>query len=135
MSKNDERVLQLKKQVENKKKELADKKRKFVPETNLVLEINGDRVNLNVLNENQLKNILVQLNMYRLSVVDLKMDDFVVSGYTVDQWMNDVRDKLGEKELKREENELKSLEAKLDKLLSEDKKTELELDSIAALLG
>ena len=135
MSKNDERVLQLKKQVENKKKELADKKCKFVPETNLILEINGDRVNLNVLNENQLKNILVQLNMYRLSVADLKMDDFVVSGYTVDQWMNDVRDKLGEKELKREENELKSLEAKLDKLLSEDKKTELELDSIAALLG
>ena len=35
---------------------------------------------------------------------------------------------------KREENNLKAMETKLDKLLSEDKKTELELDSIAELL-
>ena len=39
------------------------------------------------------------------------------------------------KTLKGEETELKELESKLDKLLSDDKKTELELDSIAALLN
>lgn len=135
MSKNDERVLELKKQVENKKEEIAEKKCNFIPETNLVIGMNGNKVNLNVLNEDQLKNVLVQLNMYRLSAADLKINSFIVSGYTVDQWMNDVRNKLSEKELKREEKELKILEAKLDQLLSEDKKTELELDSIAALLG
>jgi hypothetical protein len=33
------------------------------------------------------------------------------------------------------ENELKEKEAKLDKLLSDDKKTELEIDAIAKTLG
>ena len=37
--------------------------------------------------------------------------------------------------VKKEIANLKRMEAKLDKLLSEDKKTELELNDIAALLG
>lgn len=135
MSKNDDRILELKKQVENKKKEIAKKNVKFVPETNLVIEINGIKTNINVLNEKDLKYLLVILNMYRMSAVDLEMKDFEISGYKVDQWMNDVKAKINMKTLKNEEAELKRLEEKLDKLLSEDKKTELELDSIAALLN
>lgn len=73
--------------------------------------------------------------MYRMSSADLEMNDFEISGYKVDKWMNDVRAKINMKTLKNEEAELKRLEEKLDKLLSEDKKTELELDSIAALLN
>lgn len=135
MSKNDDRILELKKQVENKKKEIAKKNVKFVPETNLVIEINGIKTNINVLNEKDLKSLLVILNMYRMSSADLEMNDFEISGYKVDEWMNDVRAKINMKTLKNEEAELKRLEEKLDKLLSEDKKTELELDSIAALLN
>ena len=135
MSKNDDRILELKKQVENKKKEIAKKNVKFVPETNLVIEINGIKANINVLNEKDLKSLLVILNMYRMSSADLEMNDFEISGYKVDQWMNDVKAKINMKTLKREETELKELESKLDKLLSDDKKTELELDSIAALLN
>ncbi len=135
MSKNDDRILELKKQVENKKKEIAKKNVKFVPETNLVIEINGIKTNINVLNKKDLESLLVILNMYRMSAVDLEMKDFEISGYKVDQWMNDVKAKINMKTLKNEEAELKRLEEKLDKLLSEDKKTELELDSIAALLN
>lgn len=135
MSKNDDRILELNKQVENKKKEIAKKNVKFVPETNLVIEINGIKTNINVLNKKDLESLLVILNMYRMSAVDLEMKDFEISGYKVDQWMNDVKAKINMKTLKNEEAELKRLEEKLDKLLSEDKKTELELDSIAALLN
>ncbi len=135
MNKNDDRILELKKQVENKKKEIAEKNVKFVPETNFVIEINGIKTNINVLNEKDLKSLLVILNMYRMSAVDLEMNDFEISGYKVNQWMNDVKSKINMKTLKREETELKELESKLDKLLSDDKKTELELDSIAALLN
>lgn len=135
MSKNDDRILELKKQVENKKKEMAKKNIKFVPETNLIIEINGQKMNINVLSEKDLKSLLVILNMYRISAADLEMNDFEISGYKVDQWINDVKAKINMKTLKREETELKELESKLDKLLSDDKKTELELDSIAALLN
>lgn len=135
MSKNDDRILELKKQAENKKKEIAKKNIKFVPETNLIIEINGQKMNINVLSEKDLKSLLVILNMYRMSAADLEMNDFEISGYKVDQWINDVKAKINMKTLKNEEAELKRLEEKLDKLLSEDKKTELELDSIAALLN
>lgn len=135
MNKNDDRILELKKQVENKKKEIAKKNVKFVPETNLVIEINGIKTNINVLNEKDLESLLVILNMYRMSAIDLEMKDFEISGYKVDQWINDVKAKINMKTLKNEEAELKRLEEKLDKLLSEDKKTELELDSIAVLLN
>lgn len=135
MSKNDDRILELKKQVENKKKEIAKKNIKFVPETNLIIEINGQKMNINVLSEKDLKSLLVILNMYRMSAADLEMNDFEISGYKVDQWINDAKAKINMKTLKNEEAELKRLEEKLDKLLSEDKKTELELDSIAALLN
>lgn len=135
MSKNDDRILELKKQVENKKKEIAKKNVKFVPETNLIIEINGQKTNINVLSEKDLNSLLVILNMYRMSSADLEMNDFEISGYKIDKWMNDVRAKINMKTLKNEEAELKRLEEKLDKLLSEDKKTELELDSIAALLN
>ena len=64
MSKNDDRILELKKQVENKKKEIAKKNVKFVPETNLVIEINGIKTNINVLNKKDLESLLVILNMY-----------------------------------------------------------------------
>lgn len=135
MSKNDDRILELKKQVENKKKEIAKKNVKFVPETNLIIEINGQKTNINVLSEKDLNSLLVILNMSRMSSADLEMNDFEISGYKVDQWINDVKAKINMKTLKREETELKELESKLDKLLSDDKKTELELDSIAALLN
>lgn len=135
MSKNDDRILELKKQVENKKKEIAKKNVKFVPETNLIIEINGQKTNINVLSEKDLNSLLVILNMYRMSSADLEMNDFEISGYKIDKWMNDIRAKINMKTLKNEEAELKRLEEKLDKLLSEDKKTELELDSIAALLN
>nr|DAU18320.1 MAG TPA: protein of unknown function (DUF4083) [Bacteriophage sp.] len=36
--------------------------------------------------------------------------------------------------MKKQQSDLKTMEQKLDKLLSDDKKTELELDDIAALL-
>ena len=94
MSKNDDRILELKKQVENKKKEMAKKNIKFVPETNLIIEINGQKMNINVLSEKDLKSLLVILNMYRMSAADLEMNDFEISGYKVDQWINDVKAKL-----------------------------------------
>lgn len=47
----------------------------------------------------------------------------------------DVKSKMEIFEQKKKESELKTLEARLDKMLSDEKKTELELDEIAALLG
>ena len=134
MSKNDDRILELKKQIDEKKDNITNKKVKFVPETNCVLIFDGINYNLNVCQYEDLKLLLIKLNSYVISAKDLGYDDFVLSGYNVSEWLNDIQNKIEVIELKKEEVMLKSMESKLDKLLSDDKKTELEIDEIAGLL-
>lgn len=133
MSKNDERVLQLKKIIDEKKSELKVVKR-FTPLTNCVLSLDNQNYNLNVLQLNGLKLLLVKLNMYLMSVKDLGIT-LEISGYNIAEWIVDVKSKIEIFEYKKKESELKMLESKLDKMLSNEKKTELELDEIAALLN
>ena len=131
MSKNDERVLQLKKLIETKRAELSTQR--FVPMTNCVLDMEDKKYNLNVLQEKELEFLMVKLNAYAMSADNLKIN-LVVSGYGVNEWLADISGKLAVITDKKKRDELKALEAKLDKMLSDEKKTELELDEIAALL-
>lgn len=132
MSKNDERVLQLKKIIDEKKAELKSVKR-FTPITNCVLDLEGQKYNLNVLQLADLRLLLVRLNMYLISEKDLGIK-LEIAGYNIDEWITDIKSKIEIFEYKKKESELKTLGAKLDKMLSDEKKTELELDEIAALL-
>ena len=134
MSKNDDRILELKKQIEAKKKTIAEKKIRFTPETNCVLYIDGVIFNLNVCSDSDLLLLLIRLHSYQMAALDLGIDRFEISGYSVTAWVDDIKSKLDVLTAKKEEADLKRMESKLDKLLSEDKKTELELDEIAALL-
>lgn len=134
MSKNDDRILELKKQIEAKKKIISEKKVRFIPETNCVLNMDEMTINLNVCSDDALVLLLIRLNSYLMSAVDLEMSDFEISGYSVTDWIKDIKSKLEVSSLKKEETDLKKMESKLDKLLSDDKKTEIEIDEIANLL-
>lgn len=135
MSKNDDRILELKKQIDAKKKSISEKKVRFIHETNCVLNMDGMTINLNVCLDDALLLLLIRLNSYLMSAKDLNMADFEISGYSVTAWIKDIKSKLEVSSLKKEESDLKKMESKLDKLLSDDKKTELEIDEIAALLN
>ena len=132
-TKNDERVLQLKQVIDKKKTELKVSK-KFTPLTNCVLDLEGQKYNLNVLQFDDLQLLLVRMNMYLMSAKDLKIN-LEISGYNIAEWIADIKCKIEIFEYKKKEAELRTLEAKLDKMLSDEKKTELELDEIAALLN
>lgn len=132
-TKNDERVLQLKEIIDKKKLELKGAK-KFTSMTNCVLDLEGQKYNLNVLQLNDLQMLLVRLNMYLISAKDLGIN-LEMSGYNITEWITDIKCKIEIFEYKKKEAELRALEDKLDKMLSDEKKTELELDEIAALLN
>lgn len=132
-TKNDERVLQLKQVIDKKKTELKVSK-KFTPLTNCVLDLEGQKYNLNVLQFDDLQLLLVRMNMYLMSAKDLKIN-LEISGYNIAEWIADIKCKIEIFEYKKKEAELRTLETKLDKMLSDEKKTELELDEIAALLN
>lgn len=131
---NDSRILLLKKQIEGKKEQLG-KTLKFTPITNCSIEVDGVRHNLHTLAKEQLLSLMVKLNTYRLSAIDLNvLDIFEVSGYTINDWISDIKAKIEVLSRKDEERNLKVMEDKLVKLLSDGKKVELELDEIASLL-
>ena len=96
--------------------------------------MDGITINLNVCSDDALVLLLIRLNSYLMSAVDLGMSDFEISGYSITAWIKDIKSKLEVSSLKKEEADLKKMEGKLDKLLSDDKKTELEIDEIANLL-
>lgn len=130
---NDQRILELKKQIETKKEQLG-KSIKFSPETNLSIEFEGARSNLNVLSKEQLFMLMVRLNMYRMSATDLKLSTFEIGGYPVTSWINDIKARIEILSRKDEERNLKVMEDKLTQLLSEGTKVKMELDSIESML-
>jgi len=136
MNKNDEQILILKERVKTKKEELK-KIKKFSPITNCIIDIDGDekKTNIQVLSKDKLKLLLIKLNMYKMSAENLGINDISIDGYELEEWITDVKAKLNDLEKKQEEINLKNIENKLIKLLSEDKKTEIEINEIASLLN
>jgi len=130
---NDKKILALREKIQEKKDKIG--KVKFVPTTSCSIDWNGNRFNLHALNKDQLDFLLIYLNSCRLSMVDLGMSKMIISGFSLMDWIADIKMKLAVISQKEEENNLKALESKLNTLLSEDKKTELELASIEGLLN
>jgi len=131
---NDEKIMQLKSQIGEKKKNLKTKKR-FTPLTNCSIEIDGVRLNLQVLNKENLIHLLVKLNSYLLSAVDLGLEDeYKYSGYSIDQWITDIKLKLDILKYDEEDKKLKELERKLENMLSSEKKVALAIDEIESLI-
>ena len=88
-TKNDNLIMQLKEKVELKRKELSSFSTPAY-KTRLVIDMDGQKININVLDENGLKLLLVKLNMYRLSMKDLGIA-VEISGYDVTDWIDDIK--------------------------------------------
>lgn len=135
--KNDERILALREQIEAKKKTLG-KQPRFSPITTCIIDYNGERINLHTMNTvRDIDQFLVCLNMWVMSAENLGVNpaDIMMSGFSIVDWMDDLRSKREVVVYQEEAKKLNALNKQLEKLLSEDKKTELEIDAIAELLG
>lgn len=136
-AKNDERILMLKKQIEEKKNELG-KQPRFSPITTCLFNYNGNKVNIHALTSvKEINALLVHFHVYEMAASDLGIscEDVLFDGFSVTDWMEDLICKKAVIEYAEKKTQLVTLEKKLDKLLSDDKKTELEIDAIAGLIG
>lgn len=134
--KNDEKILELKQLIEQAKKKYSEQKR-FNPETCCIFELDGKRVNLNTIGViDRLNELLIYFNTFRLSAIDLGLDVglYKINGFGVDQWMDDIKNRIEYIDYKEHLKLLEQKEKLLDELLSEDKKTELELLNIERML-
>lgn len=133
---NDERILKLKEEIRIKTEELSKNKVKFTPQTNCILLYNDSTLNLNVLDKKTLIKVLVELHSLELSATDLgiNLDDYIIGGYSISNWINDIKNKIEVVKYNDKKKELQSLEKQLNGLLSEGKQTELKIDALSEVL-
>lgn len=80
--------------------------------------------------------LLIKLNALLISAKDLEIDTstLMISGSSLDDWIADVKANLEVQRYKAEKKKLDMLEKQLTALLSDDKQTELQIDSLEELL-
>ena len=134
MNNNDIKILELKNKIEDKRNSIKELKR-FNPITNCILILREESYNLNVQDKQQLINLLVELNSLYLSYKNLDIEDeYLLNGFSLEDWISDIKQKIDIINIKAETKKLNELETKLNNMLSQDKKTEMELNDIENMI-
>lgn len=132
---NDNKIMELRRQI-TEKKSLISKDKRMAPVTNCYIELDGVKTNIQTLNKNQLLLMAVKLNSYIMSAKNLEIDErIMISGYSIEDWAEDIRSLVLNINAKVEATNLSAMESRLSKLLSDGKKTELEIGEIEYALG
>ncbi|QEG04295.1 hypothetical protein [Bacillus phage BC-T25] len=139
--KNDARILELKKLIEEKREKLGDpgdfsSVTKFAPETNCMFIWNNEKKNIRVLREDELPLFISLFHSLIVSAEaqDLPLASVKMNGNPVQGLLKDCKTRYTMLIKSEELRDLQRAEHKLNQLLSEDKKTELELDDLEGLL-
>lgn len=140
MHNNDKKVIDLMEQIKNKKKEIAECK--FIPETNCIIKIDKETININVLSKEELMLLACKLAnikqgqsyLIQSGYLDVRSERIEISGYDIIKWLNDISRKIKYIEIKEEKTKLLGMEKRLEDLLSSDKKIEMELNEIENVL-
>ena len=70
-----------------------------------------------------------------MSAKDLGLEEeYLFNGYKIEEWVADIKAKMENLNRAEEESKLRIMESKLDQLLSNEKKIELELGEIESML-
>jgi hypothetical protein len=129
-SANDKIILELKAQIEVKKKLIRGTER-FSPKTNCNLVLGSERYNLNVVSKQECLLLLARLKSLKDGLQSVLPDEILeISGYNVDLWIADLVNRFAVLNRLLESNKLEGLEQKLHNLLSLDTKVELEIEDL-----
>lgn len=99
------------------------------------------KINIQTAQESTLIEILSKLYILAdahtavLSILNMPSREFTYQGYTFSDWTADVKKRISLLELKTKEANLALIEAKLDTLVSPDKRREMELDDVIAMIN
>ena len=128
-------VLRLIEDIKAKEKDLG-KKPTFNAKTTCIFTFNNNKVNIHTLDMNKVNFYLVYFNSFYLSAKDLNIDPTTViyEDFSIDDWICDLHQRASILEWTQKSNQCTELKNQLDKLLSEDKQKELQLNSIADLI-
>jgi len=144
VSKNDSKIKQLMAKVEEQKNALGTKPRAKW-NTNAVFKYpNGDFVNLNTVNEGDFGKLVDALSFLLTTEsvrqkaserLGVPVEEFKHGGYSIKEWEEDFKLRIGIVQFDDRKRKLDATTKKLKSLISEDTRTEMELDEIESLLG
>ena len=131
---NDQKILELRKKIAEERKALSAVS-KFQPLTTCIIEQFGIKINLRTLTNAQLRLLFVAVNALIKSAAKVEMTNVKLSEFTLENWLSDVKGMLEQREMVERKIMINKLEDKLQSMLSDEKKTELEIESIEKLLA
>lgn len=136
--KNDEKALKLLELLKTKKEKVAKlSKPQYLTNMTFFYPMEGKNVNMHVCNEeNKLfeyyafisGTIIDRTNAKRDLLEDEEAEAMGYEGFTLEEWRTDFKTKLGVINIRKEKASLKVMEEKINSMISEEKRTELELE-------
>jgi len=139
---NDNKIKAFLQKVDEKRKELGAKPKAKWTTNALFTWRDGGKTNLNTVKDEQVLvqalGELVQAREARktaATMLGVAEPEFSHDGYTLEEWRDDFILRIQLLTYDKKKKELTALEKKLNTLMSEDARTERELDDIASLLA
>ena len=135
VKKNDDRILELKKKIEQERATLKESNSRFQPITSCILEFAGQKYNLNAMSANDLLLLLGTLSvMEQVTTKVAEEMQFIkpatVNGYLLAEWIIDIRKKLDQVLYREKKAKLDKLEKQLTDLLTGETQTKLKVDNL-----
>ena len=135
VNKNDNRILELKKKIEQERATLKESNSRFQPITSCILEFAGQKYNLNAMSANDLLLLLSLLSvMEQVTTKVAEEMQFIkpatVNGYLLTEWITDIRKKLDQVLYREKKAKLDKLEKQLTDLLTGETQTKLKVDNL-----
>lgn len=139
-SQNDAKIQAMLKQIETKKKEVS-KIERFVPETSMTIDVAGTRYNLNTVTDTAkfieiTAHLISQKTNWDAANKTLGTTiEFSSGGFSLEQWVSDIQGRLKQVSLRQKKQAISEMEKKLESLMSNDLRTELELSKLEEILN
>ena len=135
VKKNDDRILELKKKIENEREALKESNSRFQPITSCILEFAGQKYNLNAMSANDLLLLLSLLSVIEQANTKIAEEMQIikpatVNGYLLTEWITDIRKKLDQVLYREKKAKLDKLEKQLTDLLTDETQTKLKVDNL-----
>ena len=135
VNKNDNRILELKKKIEQERATLKESNSIFQPITSCILEFAGQKYNLNAMSANDLLLLLGTLSvMEQVTTKVAEEMQFIkpatVNVYLLAEWIIDIRKKLDQVLYREKKAKLDKLEKQLTDLLTGETQTKLKVDNL-----
>ena len=127
---NDKAISKLQEKITLKRGEMGQEP-KFEPVTSCLITMGtGRKLDIKNATRDILVSLLVDLNSKRMSADDLGIPHGI-GNYSVTDWIADIQSAIACLEYEQENQRLKSLERRLERLLSEDSKKQRAIKAIA----